>query len=108
MIGAGVFVVFGPAARAAGTGLLAGLMIATMIAYCNATASAQLAACSPTYGGSYIYGRPRPGSWWGFTAGWGLLARKTASCAAPAVTFATDGVTWHRSALRMFALAGVL
>ena len=52
MIGAGVFVVFGPAARAAGTGLLAGLVIAAMIAYCNATASAQLAACLPTSGGT--------------------------------------------------------
>lgn len=37
MIGAGVFAVFGPAARAAGTGLLAGLVIAAVVAYCNAT-----------------------------------------------------------------------
>lgn len=70
MIGAGVFVAFGPAARAAGTALLAGLMIAAMIAYCNATASAQLAACYPTSGGTYVYGRERLGAWWGFTAGW--------------------------------------
>ena len=34
MIGAGVFMAFGPAARAAGTGLLAGLVIAAgVIAY---------------------------------------------------------------------------
>ena len=43
MIGAGVFAAFGPAARAAGTGLLVGLVIAAVIAYCNASASAQLA-----------------------------------------------------------------
>ena len=36
MIGAGVFAVFAPAAKAAGTGLLAGLVLAAVIAYCNA------------------------------------------------------------------------
>src|SRR5262245_27447184 len=55
MIGAGVFAAFGPAARAAGTGLLIGLAIAALIAYCNAVASAQLAAVYPTSGGTYIY-----------------------------------------------------
>jgi APA family basic amino acid/polyamine antiporter len=44
MTGAGVFAAFGPAARAAGTGLLIGLLTAAVIAYCNAVASAQLAA----------------------------------------------------------------
>lgn len=72
MIGAGVFGVFGPAARAAGSGLLVGLVIAAVIAYCYAIASAQLAAVYPTSGGTYIYGRERLGAWWGFTAGWGL------------------------------------
>src|SRR5918997_821007 len=73
MIGAGVFAAFGPAARAAGTGLLVGLVIAAAIAYCNATASAQLAAVYPTSGGTYIYGRERLGEWWGFAAGWGFV-----------------------------------
>lgn len=108
MIGAGVFVAFGPAARAAGTALLAGLVIAAMIAYCNATASAQLAACYPTSGGTYLYGRERLGVWWGFTAGWGFLIGKTASCAAMALTFATYAVTGPWWAQRLVAVAGVL
>ena len=58
------------------------------MAYCNATASAQLAAEYPTSGGSYIYGRERLGPWWGFIAGWGFVIGKTASCAAMALTFA--------------------
>jgi basic amino acid/polyamine antiporter, APA family len=89
MIGAGVFSVFGPAARAAGTGLLIGLALAAAIAYCNATASARLAAVYPTSGGTYIYGRERLGPWWGFIAGWGFVVGKTASCAAMAMTVAT-------------------
>jgi APA family basic amino acid/polyamine antiporter len=89
MIGAGVFSAFAPAARAAGTGLLIGLAIAGGVAYCNAVASAQLAAQYPTSGGTYVYGRERLGEWWGFVAGWGFVIGKTASCAAMALTFAS-------------------
>ena len=88
MLGAGVFAAFSPAALAAGAGLLIGLGIAALVAYCNATASAQLAAQYPTSGGTYIYGRERLGPWWGFVAGWGFVVGKIASCAAMALTFA--------------------
>src|SRR5690625_3730930 len=69
MIGAGVFAAFTPAARAAGAGLLIGLGIAAVIAFANATSSAQLAAQYPTSGGTYIYGRERLGEWPGFQIG---------------------------------------
>ena len=88
MLGAGVFAAFSPAARAAGAGLLIGLAVAALVAYCNATASAQLAAQYPTSGGTYVYGRERLGPWWGFLAGWGFVVGKIASCAAMALTFA--------------------
>jgi APA family basic amino acid/polyamine antiporter len=108
MIGAGVFAAFGPAARAAGSGLLLGLAVAAVIAYCNATASAQLAAAYPTSGGTYIYGRERLGEWWGFTAGWGFVVGKTASCAAMALTFASYAVPGPWWAQRAVAVAAVL
>ena len=57
MIGAGVFVVFAPAAAAAGSSLLLGLAVAALVAYCNATSSARLAAQYPLSGGAYVYGR---------------------------------------------------
>lgn len=88
MIGAGVFAAYAPAARAAGTGLLLGLVVAGAVAYCNATASAQLAAAYPRAGGTYLYGRQVLGEWWGYLAGWGFMVGKTASCAAMALTFA--------------------
>lgn len=98
MIGAGVFAAFGPAAAAAGAGLLLGLLLAAVVAYCNATASAQLAAQYPTSGGTYVYGRERLGPWWGFLAGWGFVIGKTASCAAMALTFASYAAPsgWQR------------
>lgn len=108
MMGAGVFAAFGPAARAAGTGLLVGLAVAAVIAYCNAVASAQLAAVYPTSGGTYIYGRERLGQWWGFTAGWGFVVGKTASCAAMALTFATYAVPGPSWVQRPVAVVGVL
>ena len=96
MIGAGVFAAFAPAAEAAGAGLLLG--IAAVVAYCNATASAQLVAQYPTSGGTYVYGRERLGDWWGFLAGWGFVVGKTASCAAMALTFAAYAAPagWQR------------
>ncbi len=86
MIGAGIFAAFGPAARAAGTGLLVGLAIAAVIAYCNAISSAQLAARYPESGGTYVYGRHRLGAGWGYLAGWGFVVGKIASCAAMSLT----------------------
>ena len=86
MIGAGVFAAWAPAARAAGTGLLVGLAIASIVAFCNATSSAQLAAVHPESGGTYVYGRRQLGAGWGHLAGWGFVVGKIASCAAMALT----------------------
>src|SRR5262249_38483794 len=75
--------------------------------YCNATASAQLAAAYPTSGGTYIYGRERLGEWWGFAAGWAFLAGKTASCAAMALTFASYAVPGPVWAQRLAGVGAV-
>ena len=111
MIGAGVFSAFGPAARAAGAGLLIGLVLAAVIAYCNATASAELAAVYPTSGGTYVYGRERLGPWWGFLAGWGFVIGKTASCAAMALTVASytvgGGPVWVQRAVGVAAVVAL-
>ncbi|MDW4571251.1 APC family permease [Microbacterium sp. M3] len=98
MVGAGVFAVWAPAADAAGTGLLVGLAIAAVVAFGNATSSAQLAAAYPTSGGTYAYGRAELGAWWGFVAGWGFVIGKIASCAAMALTFAAYAAPagWER------------
>ncbi|MFE0327098.1 APC family permease [Streptomyces sp. NPDC058960] len=86
MVGAGIFAALAPAARAAGSGLLVGLAVAAVVAYCNATSSARLAALYPASGGTYVYGRERLGAFWGYLAGWSFVVGKTASCAAMALT----------------------
>lgn len=87
MLGAGVFVVFAPASSLAGEYLVIAVLLAGAVAYCNAVASAVLAAKYPASGGTYVYGRKRLGDWPGFLAGWGFVTGKTASCAAMALTF---------------------
>ncbi|NNN36684.1 APC family permease [Streptomyces sp. S3(2020)] len=89
MVGAGIFAALAPAARAAGSGLLLGLAVAAVVAYCNATSSARLAALYPASGGTYVYGRERLGPFWGYLAGWSFVVGKTASCAAMALTVGT-------------------
>ncbi|SMQ73930.1 amino acid/polyamine/organocation transporter, APC superfamily [Agreia sp. VKM Ac-1783] len=98
MIGAGVFAAFQPAAHIAGAGLLVGLVVAAIVAFCNASSSAQLAAQYPSAGGTYVYGREKLGPRWGFAAGWSFLIGKTASSAAMAMVFAAYAVPsqWAR------------
>ena len=111
MVGAGVFASFAPASAVAGAGLLIGLAIAAVVAFCNATSSAQLAAQYPTSGGTYVYGRERLGEWPGFVAGWSFVIGKTASSVAMALVFAAYvapvGYTKVVAALAVVALTAV-
>ncbi len=104
MIGAGVFAAFAPAATAAGGWVPAALAVAAVVAYCNATSSARLAALYPQSGGTYVYARERLGGFWGYLAGWGFVVGKTASCAAMALTCAAYAAPGYE---RPVAVAGV-
>jgi APA family basic amino acid/polyamine antiporter len=107
MIGAGIFAALAPAADAAGSGLLPALALAAVVAYCNATSSARLAARYPQSGGTYVYGRERLGDFWGYLAGWGFVVGKTASCAAMALT--VGSYTWpaHPHVVAVLAVAAL-
>ncbi|MFJ9345613.1 APC family permease [Streptomyces sp. NPDC101237] len=107
MIGAGVFAALGPAARAAGTGLLPALAVAAVVAYCNAMSSARLAARYPQSGGTYVYGRERLGAFWGYLAGWAFVVGKTASCAAMALTVGVYAWPGHAHAVAVAAVVAL-
>ncbi len=87
IIGAGIFVVTGVAARVAGPAFVAGLLIAGIAATCNALSSAQLAAAFPRAGGTYEYARRLLGPRTGFAAGWLFLASKLAAGGTVALGF---------------------
>ncbi|MFC5799469.1 APC family permease [Streptomyces formicae] len=109
MVGAGIFVALAPAAGAAGSGalLLLALGLAAVVAYCNAMASAALAARYPASGGTYVYGRERLGPFWGYLAGWGFVVGKTASCAAMALTVGTYVWPGHAHAVAVAAVVAL-
>ena len=107
MIGAGVFVVFGPAAASAGPGLLIALAAAATVAYCNATSSARLASLYPHSGGTYVYGRERLGPFWGYLAGWSFVVGKLASCAAMALTVGLYVWPAHANAVAVGAVVAL-
>ncbi len=85
IVGAGIFVVTGVAAGAAGPALIVALGIAGAAATANALSSAQLAAVYPYAGGSYEYGYRLLGGWAGYIAGWMFLASKTAAAGTVAI-----------------------
>ncbi|KOV54468.1 transporter [Streptomyces sp. AS58] len=107
MIGAGIFAALAPAARTAGSGLLVALVVAAIVAYCNATSSARLAARYPASGGTYVYGRERLGDFWGYLAGWAFVIGKTASCAAMALTVGSYAWPGHAHAVAVAAVVAL-
>lgn len=107
MLGAGIFAALGPAAQSAGSALLLGLALAAVIAFCNATSSARLAAVYPASGGTYVYGRMRLGDFWGYLAGWGFVVGKTASCAAMALTVGFYAWPAHAHAVAVAAVVAL-
>lgn len=105
MLGAGVFVAFGPAADAAGGALPIALALAGAIAWANADSTARLAARHPTSGGAYAYGRARLSPAAGTLAGVAFLVGKTASVGAVALT--VGAYLWPDQA-RAVAVAAVV
>jgi APA family basic amino acid/polyamine antiporter len=89
MLGAGVFVVFGPAAKLAGSYLLLSIAIAGAIASLNARSMRQLSKASPKAGGAYAFGREYLSNGWGFLAGMAFVIGKIGSVAAIALTAAS-------------------
>lgn len=87
IIGAGIFVVTGLAAGAAGAAFLLGLLIAAVAATCNALSSAELAATYPQSGGTYEYGYRLLHPAFGFSAGWVFLASKLMAGGTVAIGF---------------------
>lgn len=87
MLGTGVFAVWAPAAGAAGAWLLLAVVLAGVVAACNAASTADLAVAHPESGGGYVYGRERLSPAAGRLAGVAFLVGKTASAAAAAGVF---------------------
>lgn len=87
ILGTGAFVSLGLGAGLIGPFMIFALLLAGILALCNALSTAQLAAAHPMSGGSYEYGYKYVNGWVGFLAGWMFLCAKSASAAAAALGF---------------------
>lgn len=88
IIGTGVFVSIGIAAGITGPSVVLAVVLASLVAACNALSSAQLAARYAVSGGTYEYGYRLLTPSLGFLAGWMFLCAKSASAATAALGFA--------------------
>lgn len=105
ILGTGVFVSIGVAAGVTGPSVIFSIMLAALVATCNALSSAQLAASHPVSGGTYEYGYRYLHPSLGFTAGWMFLCAKTASAATAALGFA--GYFLHLFGFRAISIVPV-
>ena len=87
MIGAGLFINIAPAATISSYSLLFGLLIASVLAFSNASSSAQLARLYSEAGGTYIYARKVLGNSSSLIAGTTFIVGKIISSIAIALTF---------------------
>ena len=86
MIGAGLFNNIAPTSKISSYGTIIGLLIASSLAFANASSSAQLSSLFPKTGGTYLYAKEVLGKPYGITAGVVFVIGKTISCIAIALT----------------------
>ena len=86
MIGAGLFNNIAPTAKISSYGSIVGLLIASTLAFANASSSAQLSSLFPKTGGTYLYAKEVLGKPYAIVAGAVFIVGKTISCIAIALT----------------------
>ena len=86
MIGAGLFNNIAPTSKISSYGSIIGLLIASSLAFANASSSAQLSSLFPKTGGTYLYAKEILGRPYDIIAGVVFIIGKTISCIAIALT----------------------
>ena len=86
MIGAGLFYNLAPTSKISSYSSILGLLLASTLAFANASSSAQLASLYPQTGGTYFYANKVLGKLPGSIAGIVFILGKTVSCIAIALT----------------------
>ncbi len=87
IIGAGIFVIIGTAAGAAGPAVFISVLIAAAVAVMTGLASAELSRIYPKSGGAYLFAKEALSDWAGFVVGWVWIFSNVVAGAAVAVGF---------------------
>lgn len=97
MIGAGVFVLSGMAAGAAGPALILVFALNGLIALVVGCCYAELSAMMPLAGGAYVWGKPGLGPFLGFYAGWMSWFAQSIACSLYATAFGSFAASLFHS-----------
>jgi APA family basic amino acid/polyamine antiporter len=120
MVGAGVFVLSGMAAGAAGPALILAFALNGLIALVVGCCYAELVAMMPRTGGAYVWAKPGLGPRAGFFAGWISWFAQLVACSLYATAFGSfastlvqsvSGATpaaWHATAISIAILLTLL
>lgn len=109
VIGAGIYVLIGEAARDAGSAVWLAFVVAALLASLTGLGYAELASMFPSAGAEYEFARRAFGDFAGFMAGWMMIAGNAVGGAAVAIGFAEYlrhfvGVDAHAGSLALLAL----
>lgn len=88
VIGAGIYVLIGEAAKDAGNGVWMSFGIAAVLSALTAMSYAELTGMFPSAGAEYEYGRHAFGEFFGFIAGWMMIVAYMVAAAAVSIGFA--------------------
>ncbi len=89
LMGAGLYLLLGLAAEAAGSLLWLAFAICGLLTYLSVGLFAELGARMPVSGGAYVYAYRTLGSFWGYMVGWNLTLGAAFACAIFASSFST-------------------
>jgi len=88
VIGAGIYVLVGSAAREAGSGLWLSFLLAALLSALTGLSYAELASMFPSASAEYEFSRQAFNEFLGFVTGWMMIAANVIAAAAVAVGFA--------------------
>lgn len=89
LMGAGLYVLVGIAAKEAGPSLWIAYAICGLLTFLSVLMFAELSRNLPISGGGYVYAYDQLGSFWGFIVGWHLAVGSMFACALYAVGFSS-------------------
>jgi len=92
MVGIGIFATVGAATEAAGSGILAAILLGGSVALATGISAAQLGVNNPTEGGAFTWARDVDRPTLAFIAGCGYLGKNLVSMSVIALAFATYSV----------------
>ncbi len=91
LMGAGLYVLVGIAAKAAGPSLWVAYVVCGVLTLLSVQMYSDFARRMPISGGGYVYAYRQLGSFWGFMVGWHLAVGSIFACALYAFGFASYG-----------------